>query len=102
LPAWANHAAAVGGAAEAAIIERKSQLVQQARDFVALRHVAQARTGAEGRLVKIVQRSQAARKEFAVNQAFGQAIDRAEALDQTAAFSRGGYLSARPAGADET
>src|SRR5882724_12374798 len=69
----------VGGAAAAALIERQFQLAQQARHFLPRRHVAQARAGAEGRLIEVVERGKPAREKLAVYHAFGKAIDRAKA-----------------------
>ena len=46
----------VGGTAAAALIERQFQLAQQAGDLLPRRHVAQARTGAKGCFVEVVER----------------------------------------------
>src|SRR6266550_686332 len=69
----------VGSAAAVPLVEGQFQLAQQAGDLLARRHVTQARTGAKGCIVDVVERSQAARKKLAVNHAFGETIDRAEA-----------------------
>src|SRR5947207_11254906 len=69
----------VGSAAAAPLVEGQFQLAQQAGHLLARRHVTQARTGAKGCFVDVVERSQAARKKLAVNHAFGETIDRAEA-----------------------
>src|SRR5580700_10070590 len=70
---------AAGRAATSALVERQLQLAQQAGDFLARRHMAHVRAGAERCLVEVVQRGQAAGKEFAVNDPFGEAVDRTEA-----------------------
>src|SRR5580704_11512752 len=70
---------AVGGAAAAALIERQFQLAQQAGHLLARRHMAQARAGAECRLVEVVERGQPTRKELTVDHTLGKAVDRAEA-----------------------
>src|SRR5260221_13077015 len=69
----------VGCAAAAALVERQFQLAQQAGDLLARRHVPQAGTGAKCCFVEVVKRGQAARKKLAVNHAFGETINRAEA-----------------------
>src|ERR1700759_3148714 len=69
----------VGGAAAAAFVERQFQLMQQAGDFLARRDMPHSWPGSECRLVEIVERGQAARKEFAIDHTLGKAIDRAEA-----------------------
>src|SRR5450631_201828 len=68
----------VGGPAAATLVERQFQLAQQARDLLARRDVTHVRPGTERRLVKIVERGQPARKKLAVNDAFGETVDRAE------------------------
>src|SRR6185295_12422905 len=68
----------VGSAAAAAFVERQFQLTQQAGDFLAGRDMPHARPGAERCLIEVVKRGQAAREKFAIDDAFGKTIDRAE------------------------
>ena len=75
----------VGRAAAAAFIERQFQLAQQAGDLLARGQVAHARTGAERRLVEVVERGETARKKFTIDHAFGEAFTK-EALHK-AGFS---------------
>src|SRR3984885_5116288 len=69
----------VSCATTAAFIERQFQLAQQVGDLLARRDVAHARTGAQGCLIEVVKCGKPARKEFAVDHAFGETIDRPEA-----------------------
>src|SRR5882724_13363280 len=66
-------------AAPAALVERKLQLAQQARHLFARRDMAEIRARAERRLVDVVERGETARKELAIDHAFGKAVDGAEA-----------------------
>src|SRR6516225_2207010 len=66
-------------AAPAALIERKPQLAKQVCHFLARRHVPEIRAGAERGLVDVVERGETARKELAIDYAFGKSVDRAEA-----------------------
>src|SRR6476469_3738989 len=70
---------AVGCPATTALVERQLQLAQQARDLFARRDMAQARAGPKRCLVEIVERGEPARKELAIDHAFGKTVDRAEA-----------------------
>ena len=69
----------VGGAAPTAFIERQLELAEQTRHLFPRRDVAEVRLGAQSGLVDVVERGQAARKELAVDDALGEAVDRAEA-----------------------
>src|SRR3954454_4271971 len=70
---------AVGRAAASALVERKLELAEQARHLLPCGEMAEIGPHAEGGLVDLVQRGQAAREELAIDDAFGEAVDVAEA-----------------------
>ena len=67
-----------GGAALAVFRQRQMQRIEQRDDFLARGDMRQARPRAERRLVEVVERGQAAREEFAIDDALGETIDPAE------------------------
>ena len=60
----------------AALVERQLQGAIRLSTSCRGGHVRQARPGAERRLVEVVERGEAARKELAVDHALGEAVDR--------------------------
>jgi hypothetical protein len=66
----------IGGAAAATFVERQIQLPQQAHDLLARRHMPEARTGAEGRFVEVVEGGETAWKEFPIHHPFGETVYR--------------------------
>src|SRR6185437_7141398 len=68
----------VGRATAASLVEREFELAQQARYLLTRRDVAEIGPCAESGLVDVIESGQSARKEFAIDHALGEAIDRAE------------------------
>jgi hypothetical protein len=62
----------------AAFIKRQLELAQQARYLFPRRDMAAVRPRSERGFVYIVERSQTAREELAIDHALGKAVDRAE------------------------
>src|SRR5207253_3791097 len=57
---------------------RQPELTQQTGDFLARGEVTETRPRAKRCLVEIVQRGQSAREKFAIDNALGKTVDRAE------------------------
>src|SRR5437899_2337438 len=65
----------IGRTAAAALVERKLELAEQARHLFPRGEMAEIGPHAQRRLVDLVEGCQAARKELAVNDALGEAVD---------------------------
>ena len=78
LSTWANHSALLAARRRPRSSRGSFSLPQQAGDLFSRRCVPHMGAGAEGRLVKIVQRGEPARKELAINHALDKPVDRPE------------------------
>ena len=72
----------VRGPPAAAFVKRQLQLAQQAGDLFAGGDMTEARASAKGRLVDVVERGESAREKFAIDDTFGEPVDRAKAKSQ--------------------
>src|SRR5262249_2805540 len=63
-----------GGAAAAALVEGELKAVDERAHLLVRGHVRHARTSAERRLVEVVEGAQPARKQLAIDKAFGKAV----------------------------